>query len=232
MTQPNTPADPEDSDAEEGAAVDGNGNGLGGGVEEKAGSRDGDGGREMYRWVSRGGGIVFGVPWAFLPDSTSTAGSQSGTVDDTGAGGAGEGDKMLVDGEGEGKGSGSSGSVVRHTDVVGSTSSLIDASASASSTPAGAVLSGSGSSLPAPTGNSSSASTSTHVLPNSLTGQGKSDSSNGSLSVAAVALPRPPAICDVAGCLEKRKYRVVRDFGKGACGIVHLKQLERSIEIR
>lgn len=34
------------------------------------------------------------------------------------------------------------------------------------------------------------------------------------------------AVCDVEGCTEKRKYRVVKDFGKGACGIGHLKELE------
>ncbi|KAF8514005.1 hypothetical protein BU17DRAFT_52869 [Hysterangium stoloniferum] len=37
--------------------------------------------------------------------------------------------------------------------------------------------------------------------------------------------PPAPAICDVRGCREKRKYRLVGDFTKGACGMPHLKLL-------
>ncbi|KAH9898537.1 hypothetical protein C8Q73DRAFT_641052 [Cubamyces lactineus] len=36
---------------------------------------------------------------------------------------------------------------------------------------------------------------------------------------------RPPH-CDVQGCTALRKYRLVRDFHKGACGLSHLKVLE------
>ena len=32
--------------------------------------------------------------------------------------------------------------------------------------------------------------------------------------------------CDVEGCAAKRKYRLVRDFQRGACGMEHLKVLE------
>lgn len=32
--------------------------------------------------------------------------------------------------------------------------------------------------------------------------------------------------CDVQGCTSLRKYRLVRDFRKGACGMSHLKLLE------
>lgn len=32
--------------------------------------------------------------------------------------------------------------------------------------------------------------------------------------------------CDVPGCSERRKYRLVRDFRRGACGMAHLKVLE------
>lgn len=42
----------------------------------------------------------------------------------------------------------------------------------------------------------------------------------------------PPAVqptCDVQGCTSTRKYRLVRDFQKGACGMGHLKQLEAQI---
>lgn len=36
------------------------------------------------------------------------------------------------------------------------------------------------------------------------------------------SLPR----CDVQGCTSMRKYRLVKDWGKGACGMSHLKMLE------
>lgn len=34
------------------------------------------------------------------------------------------------------------------------------------------------------------------------------------------------AFCDVRGCGEVRKYRLVRDWERGACGMIHLKVLE------
>ncbi|KAF8481459.1 hypothetical protein JB92DRAFT_3037988 [Gautieria morchelliformis] len=37
--------------------------------------------------------------------------------------------------------------------------------------------------------------------------------------------PRPPAICNVPGCREPRKYRLVHDFEQGACGMEHLRVL-------
>lgn len=37
------------------------------------------------------------------------------------------------------------------------------------------------------------------------------------------------ATCDVRGCSERRKYRLVRDFAKGACGMTHLKALEAQL---
>ncbi|KZT74739.1 hypothetical protein DAEQUDRAFT_753489 [Daedalea quercina L-15889] len=37
------------------------------------------------------------------------------------------------------------------------------------------------------------------------------------------------ARCDVQGCSEQRKYRLVRDFAKGACGMAHLKALEAQL---
>ncbi|KAI9057096.1 hypothetical protein FKP32DRAFT_1681831 [Trametes sanguinea] len=45
----------------------------------------------------------------------------------------------------------------------------------------------------------------------------------------SVELPAPPRAiphCDVQGCTASRKYRLVRDFQKGACGLSHLKLLE------
>jgi Ino eighty subunit 2 len=36
-----------------------------------------------------------------------------------------------------------------------------------------------------------------------------------------------PAVCDVEGCLAKRKYRLVLDWERGACGMDHLHVLER-----
>ena len=38
--------------------------------------------------------------------------------------------------------------------------------------------------------------------------------------------PAEPPKCDVQGCTSLRKYRLVRDFQKGACGLSHLKALE------
>ncbi|KAI0291270.1 hypothetical protein BC826DRAFT_1106026 [Russula brevipes] len=39
--------------------------------------------------------------------------------------------------------------------------------------------------------------------------------------------PAPPAVCDVEGCTANRKYRLVRDWERGACGMDHLHLLER-----
>ena len=36
-----------------------------------------------------------------------------------------------------------------------------------------------------------------------------------------------PAVCEVEGCMVKRKYRLVRDWERGACGMDHLHILER-----
>ena len=35
------------------------------------------------------------------------------------------------------------------------------------------------------------------------------------------------AVCAVDGCTAKRKYRLVRDWERGACGMDHLHVLER-----
>jgi len=40
-------------------------------------------------------------------------------------------------------------------------------------------------------------------------------------------LPIAPAVCDVEGCSAKRKYRLVLDWERGACGMDHLHVLER-----
>ena len=41
--------------------------------------------------------------------------------------------------------------------------------------------------------------------------------------------PRAAAVCDVDGCKEKRKYRLVRDHDRGACGMGHLHVLEKQL---
>lgn len=41
--------------------------------------------------------------------------------------------------------------------------------------------------------------------------------------------PATPPRCDVQGCTSLRKYRLVRDFQKGACGLSHLKVLEAQV---
>jgi Ino eighty subunit 2 len=52
------------------------------------------------------------------------------------------------------------------------------------------------------------------------------------LALASDAAPAPPQLpppipnCDMEGCGEKRKYRLVRDWTRGACGMGHLKALE------
>jgi Ino eighty subunit 2 len=40
-------------------------------------------------------------------------------------------------------------------------------------------------------------------------------------------LAMAPAVCDVEGCSAKRKYRLVLDWERGACGMDHLHVLER-----
>lgn len=37
--------------------------------------------------------------------------------------------------------------------------------------------------------------------------------------------------CDVESCREVRKYRLVRDWEKGACGMLHLKFLEGNLRV-
>ncbi|KAI8995516.1 hypothetical protein BD414DRAFT_576240 [Trametes punicea] len=51
----------------------------------------------------------------------------------------------------------------------------------------------------------------------------KVDSSRATLAKSPESTPPR---CDVEGCTSLRKYRLVRDFQKGACGISHLKVLE------
>lgn len=44
--------------------------------------------------------------------------------------------------------------------------------------------------------------------------------------LAPPPLPKEKLRCDVPGCTEVRKYRLVRDWVRGACGLIHLKVLE------
>jgi Ino eighty subunit 2 len=46
-----------------------------------------------------------------------------------------------------------------------------------------------------------------------------------------VPKPRAPAVCDVDGCSEKGKYRLVRDQARGACGMSHLHLLEKQLGV-
>jgi Ino eighty subunit 2 len=43
--------------------------------------------------------------------------------------------------------------------------------------------------------------------------------------------PRAPAVCDVDGCRAMRKYRLVRDHERGACGMGHLHLLEKQLGV-
>ncbi|EIW77473.1 hypothetical protein CONPUDRAFT_76184 [Coniophora puteana RWD-64-598 SS2] len=53
---------------------------------------------------------------------------------------------------------------------------------------------------------------------------------------AAVSTPPPAAskekpTCDVPGCAQARKYRLVKDWMHGACGMEHLKMLEKQLVV-
>ena len=62
-----------------------------------------------------------------------------------------------------------------------------------------------------------------------------------SFSIPASLLPQPSAptmdveppqdspFCAAEGCSAKRKYRLVKDWRKGACGMAHLKLLEAQL---
>lgn len=67
----------------------------------------------------------------------------------------------------------------------------------------------------------------TFSTPNAFLPDNAEDTADLGRSQAVVV--KMAAVCDVEGCTEKRKYRVVKDFGKGACGIGHLKELERRV---
>jgi Ino eighty subunit 2 len=43
--------------------------------------------------------------------------------------------------------------------------------------------------------------------------------------------PRAPAVCDIDGCTATRKYRLVRDHSRGACGMGHLHLLEKQLGV-
>jgi Ino eighty subunit 2 len=78
-----------------------------------------------------------------------------------------------------------------------------------------------------------------------LPGGAEPDDSDGRmkliLSVPVSVLAAPPSetrlppvekpVCDVTGCEQARKYRLVRDWLKGACGMEHLEMLERQMDI-
>ena len=53
------------------------------------------------------------------------------------------------------------------------------------------------------------------------------------MEVQELPLPKPraPAVCDVDGCTVSRKYRVVRDHSRGACGMDHLHILEKQLGV-
>ena len=53
-------------------------------------------------------------------------------------------------------------------------------------------------------------------------------------AIAPSPLKVPPVetpVCDVRGCKRARKYRLVRDWVKGACGMEHLQMLERQMDV-
>ncbi|KAH9835674.1 uncharacterized protein C8Q71DRAFT_869475 [Rhodofomes roseus] len=69
------------------------------------------------------------------------------------------------------------------------------------------------------------------VLPPTLT---PPEPASAAMDIDKPVVPADPAVqalanCDVQGCSERRKYRLVRDFAKGACGMTHLKALEAQL---
>lgn len=75
--------------------------------------------------------------------------------------------------------------------------------------------------------------------------KGDSESTNMvlSFSVPTTALPMPPLVpeapkpkapsnCAVEGCGQPRKYRLVKNWAIGACGMAHLKLLENESIMR
>lgn len=47
-----------------------------------------------------------------------------------------------------------------------------------------------------------------------------------SVGVVPSSLPVAKPLCDFKGCEAQRKYRLVKDWQRGACGLPHLKALE------
>ncbi|KAH9981561.1 hypothetical protein BJV74DRAFT_879232 [Russula compacta] len=68
-------------------------------------------------------------------------------------------------------------------------------------------------------------------VPTSLLPQPELDADGDTKMEAEDELREPrsaaPAVCDVEGCTVRRKYRLVRDRERGACGMDHLHLLER-----
>jgi len=68
------------------------------------------------------------------------------------------------------------------------------------------------------------------ILPSTPEGGGNGmvvDSSTSSKMLSKLrSTPAPLPLCDVRNCGEVRKYRLVSDWEKGACGMVHLKVLQ------
>ncbi|KAM5538159.1 hypothetical protein V8D89_008046 [Ganoderma adspersum] len=71
------------------------------------------------------------------------------------------------------------------------------------------------------------------VLPQQEEGEDAMQLDSGGRSLPVHQRPRSPPTtppkCDVKGCTSLRKYRLVRDFQKGACGLSHLKVLEAQV---
>lgn len=60
------------------------------------------------------------------------------------------------------------------------------------------------------------------------------EDSNGAISMEVDSQPSVPSaktlqLCDVPGCGVPRKYRLVKDWQRGACGMSHLKTLEAQL---
>jgi Ino eighty subunit 2 len=69
----------------------------------------------------------------------------------------------------------------------------------------------------------------TSLLPTSY--QSPTVDADGDTEMGMQERPRTPAVCDVDGCTVSRKYRLVRDHERGACGMDHLHILEKQLGV-
>ena len=70
----------------------------------------------------------------------------------------------------------------------------------------------------------------TFSIPVNLLPEDPGEGSSGKVKTSGASSPTPMSklvpICDVRGCSQPRKYKLVKDPSKGGCGMEHLKALQ------